>query len=199
MDVELLAAECNLYSNGHFIKKFLCCQNTLYITFKFAPTISDYDLDRCYYDFNSYTNYPTTEDYILIISVKPTFEDQVAINRTGKINSYLILGQSNFMCIIKNNAILKQGTDIKHMYYFFNTLCDYSLFKVNRTWFTSGNAILGELFKAYEELKKYQSYDSLIHLINSGEDYFNLKNYINKYPKHSRAEKLQKYISSEIR
>ena len=204
MDIELLSAECNLYSNGQFIKKYLCHQNMVYITFKFAPKISSYDICSCYYDFNIFTSYPICEDYILILSNKPTSvvgitsDDQKMLNRAFPGNDYITVTQNKFICLIKGSIILKQGNNVDHMYYFFDTICDYSLLKVNRTWFLTGRAILEELINSYEELKKCETYDSLMTIINNSEDYFSLEKFMNKYPKHMRQTRLQNYIKNEM-
>jgi hypothetical protein len=203
MDIELLSAEVNIYSNGVFIKKYLHYPGIAYISFKFKPVIAIKDLDNCYYDFNFHDSYPSlNDDYIIIIANKATPLQKTALNRAFPGNDYINVLNS-YIGLTRDKTILKQGTDVSHMYYFFDTLCNFSLTKVNRTWFASGNIILTELKNISLELKSACAndnidYDYMINIINSSEDYYTIINYVNKFPKSARLTKLRHYIMNEL-
>lgn len=200
MDIELLASEVNIYSNGKFIKKYILHKDIIYyITFKFKHVIYPSELESCYYDFSITDKYPnermpSSHDYILIISLARLNEVRLKLKK-----EYVVIGPSNYISLIKDGIVLKQGSNIASMQYFFDTLCCFSLNKVNNIWLSSGKDIIDTLLTHKNELlkaKEENKYDLIMQIIKEDVDFFNIYTFITKFPKQERKQKLYDYIDS---
>jgi hypothetical protein len=199
MDVELLSAEVNIRINNQFIKKHICYEGVVYyISFDFKPVITNEEIDHCIicHDITeSYCN--NTAEYVLIVTTKAGFNEQTALNRAFRGSEYIILTNGPYTCLTSKNVILKQCNSGK-MYYFFASLAKYSLIKVNKTCFNSGQELLDIIYEELRNISGLDDINTMITIVKSGEDYFGIMKYINKFPKSARLSKAREYINNEL-
>ena len=223
MDIELLSAEVNIRINNQFIKKHICYEGVVYyISFDFKPVITNEEIDHCIicHDITeSYNN--NNAEYVLIVTTKAGFNEQTALNRAFRGSEYIILTNGSYIGLIKrgmhgnsgitgnggmhgnsgitgNGGIVLKQCNSGKMYYFFATLAKYSLIKVNKTWFNSGQEVLRIIYEELRNISCLDDINTLITTIKSGEDYFDIMKYINKFPKSARLSKAREYIINEI-